>query len=82
MLGVTEVGEGHRFSWAVAEFSGDAERALVALGGLGKVAKLVLAPGRKTLAYHALACPPTAPPVSASPSCQRIHLVTFHITIR
>jgi hypothetical protein len=42
MLGVTEMSEGHRFSWAVAELSGDAKCALVALGGLSQVAELVL----------------------------------------
>jgi len=35
-----------------------------------------------TWAYHALGCPATPPPRSASPPCQRIALVTFKITIR
>lgn len=42
ITGVTEVGEGVRFNPAVTEFPGDAERALIAGGGFGKVAQMVL----------------------------------------
>lgn len=38
MLGVTKIAEGQCLSWAVAEFPGEAKCALVARGGLGKVA--------------------------------------------
>ena len=42
VVGVTEVGESVRFVEAVAEFPEDAERTLVAGGGFGEVAELVL----------------------------------------